>query len=173
VACTTSPESFRRTGERGYYLLTLAFVHPLSALAELTRTYRDAWHAAGHAGTPCIATHYQVVVAEDRSEAQRLAESAMAEHERLSFECRSLAAGGPPLRRPPVPIERALEEGRLIAGDPDDCARQLRDAASAIGCTEVHCLFQFGDLPFAVAERSMELFAAHVLPKLHAVEVES
>jgi hypothetical protein len=38
------------------------------------------------------------------------------------------------------------------------------------GCTETHCLFQFGTISFDLARRSMELFATHVIPRMNATE---
>ena len=46
----------------------------------------------------------------------------------------------------------------------------LRLVSEQTGCTETHCLFQFGTIPFEVAQRSMELFAAHVIPRLQPAE---
>ena len=170
IACSNTPKSFEWVGKQGYNLLTIGYNKPLADTAVLTRIFRDTWAAAGHSGPMTIATHYHVVVAEERDEARRIAEAGLAEHVRLNHASRSLAKidiGPAPSR---VPVAQLVDEGRLIAGDPDDCARMLRRAGDEIGCTETHCLFQFGNIPFDAAQRSMELFAAEVMPRLRTME---
>ena len=151
-------------------LLTIGYVRPIATLASLTRVYRDAWAAAGHPGEPTIGTHYHVVVAEDRATARRIAESGLTEHVRLNRSSQALSNQGPPPANEGISIQQLVDEGRLIAGDPDDCADMLRRFAGETGCTETHCLYQFGDIPFSVAQHSMELFAAQVMPRLREPE---
>jgi len=164
-ACSNSPQSFEWVGHHGYNLLTIGYLHPIEDLAKLTRIYRDIW-AAEQGTEPTIGVHYHVVVNEDRKEARRIAESALVEHVRLNRMSRSLAKidVGPAPESPP--IQQLVDEGRLIAGDPDDCARMLRRFADETGCTETHCLFQFGNINFQMAQHSLELFAAEVMPRL-------
>jgi alkanesulfonate monooxygenase SsuD/methylene tetrahydromethanopterin reductase-like flavin-dependent oxidoreductase (luciferase family) len=169
IACSSSPKSFTWTATHGYRLLTIGYTKPIAETAKLTRIYLETWASAGHPQPPTIATHYHVVVTEEGNEARRIAESGLAEHVRLNRASRALAHDAGPTPRP-VPIAQLVDEGRLIAGNPDDCARMLRRAADEIGCTETHCLFQFGNISFAAAQRSMELFAAEVMPRLRASE---
>jgi alkanesulfonate monooxygenase SsuD/methylene tetrahydromethanopterin reductase-like flavin-dependent oxidoreductase (luciferase family) len=169
VACSNTPANFAWVGAKGYNLMTIGYTKPIQATGALTRVFRDAWQEAGHEGPPTIATHYHVVVAEDRMEARRIAEAALAEHVRLNHGSRYVAKlemGPEPAQ---IPIEQLVDEGRLIAGDPDDCVRLLRLAGSEVGTTETHCLFQFGNITFPLAQRSMELFAREVKPRLGAV----
>ena len=170
IAATSSPKSFEWAGTHGYSLLTIGYVRPIATLASLTRVYRDAWAAAGHPGEPTIGTHYHVVVAEDRATARRIAESGLTEHVRLNRSSQALSNQGPPPANEGISIQQLVDEGRLIAGDPDDCADMLRRFAGETGCTETHCLYQFGDIPFSVAQHSMELFAAQVMPRLREPE---
>ncbi len=169
VACSRTPRSFEWVGARGYNLLTIGYVLPVSTLADLTHIYLDAHAAAGHRSPPAIATHYHTVVAEDRREARRIAEDALREHVRLNRESRSLAKFEAAATAEPVSVERLVDEGRLIAGDPVDCAATLRRLSAETGATEAHCLFQFGNIPFSVANRSMSLFAQEVMPRLRPV----
>lgn len=166
IACSNSPSSFAWTGTQGFSLLTIGYNKPIADTAKLTAGFRAAWAAAGHEATPTIATHYHVVVADNRAEARRTAESGLAEHVRLNQASRSLAKGGIPPTTGSLSIGQLVDEGRLIAGDPDDCAKMLRRAGDEIGCTETHCLFQFGNIPFEVAQRSMSLLATEVIPQL-------
>jgi alkanesulfonate monooxygenase SsuD/methylene tetrahydromethanopterin reductase-like flavin-dependent oxidoreductase (luciferase family) len=171
IACSNTPASFEWVGTQGHRLLTIGYLRPISALAELTRIYRDAWQANGHQGPTTIGTHYHVVVAEKRADARRIAEGALREHVRLNRLAQSVGKSPPPAANEGISIEQLVDEGRLIAGSPDDCAKTLRRVAEEIGCTEAHCLFQFGDIPFDVAQRSIDLFAREVIPQLREVSV--
>ena len=166
MAATSSPKSFEWAASQQFNLLTIGYVRPIATLSGLTRIYRDAWSAAGWASQPTIGTHYHVVVAEERADARRIAEGGLTEHVRMNRASQALSSSGSPPANEGISIAQLVDEGRLIAGDPDDCARMLRRAADEIGCTETHCLFQFGDIPFQVAQHSMELFAAEVMPRL-------
>ena len=165
IACSNTPANFEWVGSHGYNLLTIGYTKPVGALADLTRIYRHAFAAArGDDARPTIATHYHTVVAEDRAAARRIAEDGLREHVRLNRESRSLAKFDASPAVEAISVERLVDEGRLIAGDPDDCARTLRMVSEATGTTEAHCLFQFGNIPFTTANRSMELFARYVIP---------
>ncbi|MDR7492361.1 MAG: hypothetical protein QN122_13045 [Armatimonadota bacterium] len=63
-----------------------------------------------------------------------------------------------------ITYERVLDETRAIIGDPDDCVRQLEYIRATFG--EVYPTFQinFGMMERARAQRSLELFARHVMP---------
>jgi alkanesulfonate monooxygenase SsuD/methylene tetrahydromethanopterin reductase-like flavin-dependent oxidoreductase (luciferase family) len=172
-ACSNSPTSFEFVGTRGYQLLTIGYLRPLAALAELTKIYRHAWAESGHTGPTTIGTHYHVVVAEDRADARRLAEGGLREHVRLNRASQHAGKAPAAPANEGISIEQLVDEGRLIAGTPDDCAATLRRVASEIGCTEAHCLFQFGDIPFDAAQRSLELFARHVIPQLREVGIQA
>ena len=170
IACSRTPENFQWVGARGYNLLTIGYVLPVGTLADLTRIYRDAYAAAGHGSPAAIATHYHTVVAENRSDARRIAEDGLREHMRLNRASRSLAKFDTSPAAESVSVERLVDEGRLIAGDPADCAETLRRLSEETGCTEAHCLFQFGNIPFQVANRSLDLFATEVIPRLRAAD---
>lgn len=170
LAASNTPASFEYAAQQGFNVMTIGYTKPIEATAALTRIYRDAWAASGHNRPYALATHYHVVIAEDRAEARRVAEAALAEHVRLNQLSRSLGKltqGGP--TQAPLTIEQLIDEGRLIAGDPDDCVRLLRNVGALVGTTETHCLFQFGNINFEQSQRSLELFAREVMPRL-AVE---
>ena len=63
-----------------------------------------------------------------------------------------------------ITYERVLDETRAIIGDPDDVARQLTYIRQTFG--DVYPTFQinFGMMDKAKAQRSIELFARHVMP---------
>jgi natural product biosynthesis luciferase-like monooxygenase protein len=171
IACSGTPSSFEWTGAQGHKLLTIGYLRPVEKLAGLTDLYRQSWADAGHPHRPTIATHYHTVVAENRADARRIAESALAEHVRLNRLSQALSHSAPPAANEGISIDQLVDEARLIAGDPDDCAALLRRIGGAIGCDEAHCMFQFGNIPISVAQRSMELFGTEVIPRLRTADL--
>jgi hypothetical protein len=64
-----------------------------------------------------------------------------------------------------------MTEGFMKAavwGPPDRILRMLEERREVVGDFELATSFRFGGLPFAVAEKSMRLFAKEVLPVLHS-----
>jgi alkanesulfonate monooxygenase SsuD/methylene tetrahydromethanopterin reductase-like flavin-dependent oxidoreductase (luciferase family) len=55
-------------------------------------------------------------------------------------------------------------------GTPDQVLRKLQDVQRTTSAEELILNFRYGGMPAATAERSMRLFAAEVLPKLHAFD---
>jgi alkanesulfonate monooxygenase SsuD/methylene tetrahydromethanopterin reductase-like flavin-dependent oxidoreductase (luciferase family) len=74
-------------------------------------------------------------------------------------------------------LERAIAEiydgaTRVgVFGAPEECVEQLVDIQARTGLGELVCHMNFGLMPIDVAERNMRLFAAEVLPALHAIDV--
>jgi len=58
--------------------------------------------------------------------------------------------------------------GRMIAGSPRSVLDQLQAQVDESGVNYIACRFAFGDLTFAEARRSVDLFAEHVMPRLRA-----
>jgi alkanesulfonate monooxygenase SsuD/methylene tetrahydromethanopterin reductase-like flavin-dependent oxidoreductase (luciferase family) len=58
--------------------------------------------------------------------------------------------------------------GRAIAGSPATVLRILQEQVDETGANYVLCRMAFGDLSFEESRRSVELFAAHVMPALRA-----
>jgi natural product biosynthesis luciferase-like monooxygenase protein len=172
LACSSNPESFAWTGAQGYNLLTVSSLRPMEWLADMVQHYRAAWSAAGR--TPAAsryATHFQVVVDEDRRRAYQIATEALPRYFGLLEQSIKLFTGGG--GRPPMPdpmenfsIERWVDEGRILCGTPDDIVPVLKRAESELGITGVDGAFYFGGMPFAAAERSLRLFAEEVIPRM-------
>jgi alkanesulfonate monooxygenase SsuD/methylene tetrahydromethanopterin reductase-like flavin-dependent oxidoreductase (luciferase family) len=58
-----------------------------------------------------------------------------------------------------------LARDRFIIGSPDDCARELKRYAR-LGVGSCHLRMNWPDMPASLSRRSLELFAAEVLPGL-------
>lgn len=59
-----------------------------------------------------------------------------------------------------------------VWGTPEQCIEKLREIRATTNAAEFVGVFTYGDLPVEMAESSMRLFAAEVLPVLHADENE-
>jgi alkanesulfonate monooxygenase SsuD/methylene tetrahydromethanopterin reductase-like flavin-dependent oxidoreductase (luciferase family) len=58
-----------------------------------------------------------------------------------------------------------LARDRFVVGTPDDCAEQLRQYAG-LGIGQVHLRMSWPGMPAALSRRSLEMFAAEVIPQL-------
>ncbi len=172
MAATTNPKSFELVGTLGLDLLNVAYLRPLDDLAASVQIYRAGLAAAGHdASSHRIGTHYQVVVSENRDEARRIAREALARYTKQVLALQSKATSWTP--RPELlkvaeglTIERAIDEGRILAGTPDDCVAVIERARDTAGTTSVDCTFTFGGIDLETARRSMQLLATEVIPRL-------
>ena len=61
--------------------------------------------------------------------------------------------------------------GCAVAGTPDEVAAFLKDAAGVSAVNYLVGQFAFGDQTLAETERTVRLFARHVMPGLEAVAV--
>ncbi len=173
MAATTNPASFELVGTLGLDLLTVAYLRPLTDLAASVELYRDGLAAAGHAPEPRrVGIHYQVVIGDDRAEARQIAKEALDRYAQqlisLHSKASSPVAPRPELRKVAegLTIERAVDEGRILAGTPEDCVAVIERARDLIGVTNVDCTFTFGSIDLERARRSMRLFANDVIPRL-------
>ena len=165
LAVAGNPASLEYAASEGFGVITTGHSRPPEKTAPLARHYRDAWRVAGHDRPADLAVHYHCVVAESRAEALRLAEAGLHEHNRQNHATRSLGKANPGPEPEHPSVEELMEQGRIIAGTPEECAGILRRAGAEIGATEVHCMFQFGAIDFEQAQRSLELFAREVMPR--------
>ncbi len=70
-----------------------------------------------------------------------------------------------------TPQELARESALTqVWGTPEQCLEKLRFIQRMTGAREFVIVFKYGTMPYAVAERSMRLFAEGALPGLHALD---
>jgi len=175
-SCLSNPESFEWTARKGYNLLSLGFPTPVARFAELARVYRQAWSDAGFAPDGYqFGTLYHTVVCERGDRARELAIGAFSRFLGQLKESRQRPTrfvlplrGSGLLTDQDVPS--LIDEGRLIAGNPQEVADTLRYLQAEVGFTQVDMMFQLGGLSFEVAQESMQLVAHEVMPLLRAPE---
>jgi alkanesulfonate monooxygenase SsuD/methylene tetrahydromethanopterin reductase-like flavin-dependent oxidoreductase (luciferase family) len=68
----------------------------------------------------------------------------------------------------PAEFDGEGADGRMICGSPASVRDRLQAQIDESGVNYVACRFAFGDLTFEETRRSVELFAAEVMPRLQA-----
>ncbi|HUZ73980.1 MAG TPA: LLM class flavin-dependent oxidoreductase [Stellaceae bacterium] len=66
-------------------------------------------------------------------------------------------------------VDQLIELGIILCGSPDTVRRRLEDSHRQLGFQNFVGLMQFATLPRDLTERNMRLFAAEVMPALHAL----
>ena len=63
-------------------------------------------------------------------------------------------------------LDKLLNQGLCIVGDPDSVTRQIRYQQEQLGAGTMMVYAPFATMPLEMATKSMELFAREVLPNL-------
>jgi alkanesulfonate monooxygenase SsuD/methylene tetrahydromethanopterin reductase-like flavin-dependent oxidoreductase (luciferase family) len=179
VAAIGTPESFEWAGRMGYHLMFVPYVSDFEQLAGLIRRYRAAWRAAGHPpGRERVAYSAHCYVAESRAAALEGVRPAWEQYHRVFYERLRRWVGHPsPQYRgydriaavvDRFTFEQMVAERRLFVGTPDEVAEQFAWARELFGEAEPSLQVNFANLSEAEARRTLELLAAHVLPRFAA-----
>ncbi|HEY7294695.1 MAG TPA: LLM class flavin-dependent oxidoreductase [Dehalococcoidia bacterium] len=167
-----STESNLSAARLGLPTLSSFFV-PAAELHRRRDLFRSEALAAGHDAATVQALHEQscgmrcVFVARDRAEAVATVQGPfMAYQERLAARRNVRERLGYGYLRP---FEEYIEEGLASFGGPEEVAESLRRYAAETGYERVLILMALAGVPGAATLRSMELFAAEVMPRLTGV----
>jgi alkanesulfonate monooxygenase SsuD/methylene tetrahydromethanopterin reductase-like flavin-dependent oxidoreductase (luciferase family) len=165
---SSNKDSIDFTARHGYH--TAVISSHAEAKARFAQ-YRETWernrsepgrHNA-HVAEPFLARTQHLVIAESEKEA---VDAGVAAYETWKGHIHHLTRkhGRPDV----MPLDPFAESSvmRLIAGTPKQVTEKLKDVISQSGMNYLLCVFSFGDLPPAVAMRSLGLFAAEVRPRL-------
>jgi alkanesulfonate monooxygenase SsuD/methylene tetrahydromethanopterin reductase-like flavin-dependent oxidoreductase (luciferase family) len=165
---SSNRDSIDFTARHGYHTALLGKVRDAKPLFE---RYRELWEKhrndAGrhnaHVAAPCLAKTQHIVIAERADEAKRLGEEA---HRAWNSHIHHLTrkAGRPDVHN--TDAYSAESAHPLITGTPGQVTEQLAGFIRATGINYLLCVVSFGDLAPEAALRSLELFAAEVMPKL-------
>lgn len=179
VAATFTPESFEWAGRNGYNLMIVPYVSTRDKVAELLKLYRDSWIAAGHQpGGEQIQMSYHCYVAESGETARRegkiyfddytnkllVAVSAWSRHKTDQYKGYENLVQAIKKNT----YEDALRDTKVFVGTPAEVAEQIELVTSWYGEVEPSLQINFGNMPHAAALRSLELFAAEVMPAVQA-----
>ena len=150
--------------------LNVLFNQPCGRAREITDKYREVWAASDNpaADLPRLGMTRYMVIAETDEAAMESARRAYLVW-RKSFITLWKRAGRNPIgANYPETFDGIVETGQGIAGSPervrDELERQYRDS----GINYMVCRFAFGDLCLDEMERSVNLFAEHVMTGLES-----
>ena len=163
---SSNKDSIAFTGRHGYH--TAVISSHAEAKARFAQ-YREVWerhrndpgrHNA-HVAMPFLARTQHLVIAPDGKEAMT---AGIAAYETWKGHLHYLTRkhGRPDA----IPLDPFAEGSvmKLIAGTPAQVTERLKDVIAQSGMNYLLCVFSFGDLPPAMAMRSLELFARDVMP---------
>jgi alkanesulfonate monooxygenase SsuD/methylene tetrahydromethanopterin reductase-like flavin-dependent oxidoreductase (luciferase family) len=180
VAAISTPESFIWAGEQGYGLMFVPYLSDFADLAEKIALYRRTYRAAMQGREPpppSMALHLYMAAstADARREAKPYIEqymaifrdSAAAWTGRQSSQYRGYELIQQRLQA--LTYDRVIAEGRALIGDPNTVLDQLRHMRQQFGPIQPEMQVMFGDMGYAQARRSVELFGREVLPVVDAL----
>jgi alkanesulfonate monooxygenase SsuD/methylene tetrahydromethanopterin reductase-like flavin-dependent oxidoreductase (luciferase family) len=162
------PRIITRLGPLGATPFITAGWRGSKALVAMARDTRAAWAAAGFPATGLGVQQY-VHVTDDPSEALAAAECArFVGRMATGLRAKEIGHAGPMIDAPPLPDEPPLETFRdnIIIGSAAEVTERILAEREAMAPTHYNMFFQFGDMPLAMAARSLERFGAEVLPVL-------
>jgi len=169
---TRDAEIMTRCAERGYVPFVSAPLSSTGEIAKIRDVYVSAFSAAGYDETRMpFALQRSIYVTDDRSDALEAAE-------RLRYVQRMIWGvhqpnapfDGPFIQERIAPGELSLQEtlDRAIIGDAQHCIARLLKDIEVLQPTHLSCTLQFGGLPLSKVLKSMERFAANVMPAVRA-----
>jgi alkanesulfonate monooxygenase SsuD/methylene tetrahydromethanopterin reductase-like flavin-dependent oxidoreductase (luciferase family) len=128
------------------------------------KTYRDALGAAGHDGARTdILGKFHIYVSDSLESAIREAEPYLINY----FDVHK--AADPDRAEQGLLTQRdartQLEQGFVLAGDPQRVADTIRKWSEEVGLTTISGTFHFGGMPQELALKNIRLFAEKVMPE--------
>jgi alkanesulfonate monooxygenase SsuD/methylene tetrahydromethanopterin reductase-like flavin-dependent oxidoreductase (luciferase family) len=162
-----APDSAERAARRGLHMVCN---DPPDLARAIISRFRKIWGEVNGASPvlPKIGLVRMIVVADSDADAMAIARRAYLRW-RTSFCYLHDLHGTPPAS--PLNVEsfdKLIEQGQAIAGSPDTVQAYLGKQIKDIGPNYLVGQLCFGDLTLAEMLRSVELFAAHVMPALRA-----
>jgi len=176
VAAISAEESFAYAARNGFNVMIVPYAGKPGQLQDFVRTYRRIWAESGHKpGAEQVQVSQFCYVAENRDEARAgferiakrylevFADAVASWHGKTSDQypgyekmVASILATTP---------AKILEGGGAFVGTPEDVVEQIRRCTEAFGPIEPSMQISFGGSTDAEAFRTLELFAARVMPR--------
>jgi len=159
VGGSRSDETFQWAGAKGYNMMTLPYLFP-DELGDRVKTYRKALIGAGHdPATHQILGKFHIYVADSLDQAVREATPYL-----HNYHATHRAAD--PNRKMGARSDFAsqMEQGFIIAGDPQRCIDAIHRWREDVGLTTLSGTFHFGGLPQKMALKNIRMFAERVMP---------
>ncbi|MFG2041496.1 LLM class flavin-dependent oxidoreductase [Dactylosporangium sp. NPDC048998] len=176
VATAITPESAEAAGRNGYGLLLVPSINKREKVQEMIARYRAARETAGldPAGGD-IHLSYNCYLAEDADEAYRLGRRYSEWTNGKLLEAVSAwsttrseqYAGYEEIVRKvsSADFDRQLGDDRVLVGTPEAVLDRLRRIREWFGESTISLQVVSGNMPLAESERTVSLFAKHILPE--------
>ncbi|MCM3924069.1 LLM class flavin-dependent oxidoreductase [Frankia sp. AiPs1] len=175
IAATSTPESFVWAGSQGFNLMFIPFTSTNEKIAELLALYRGARLAAGYTpGSERIQMGIHCFVDTDGDRARREAAEYYADYvEKMVHTWEAYMTARPEqyagyadmiagMRK--KSLATLEENAQVYVGTPGQVREQVAATFEVFGTVEPSMQINFAAMPFADACRTMELFAAEVMP---------
>jgi alkanesulfonate monooxygenase SsuD/methylene tetrahydromethanopterin reductase-like flavin-dependent oxidoreductase (luciferase family) len=175
VAAISTPESFLWAGQQGYGLMCVPYLSDFQDLAQKLALYRQAYRDSTNGADPppvsmamhlYLAASHAVASAEAKPYIEQYVEvfkeSALAWSGRQSTQYQGYEQLHARLSE--LTYDRVLAEGRALIGGPDAILDQVQRLHELFGPVQLEMQVMFGDMAFATAKRSVELFGRHLIP---------
>lgn len=175
VASSITPASCEAAGRSGYGLMMVPSINKLEHAQEMLALYRNARIAAGHPGQGEVQMSYYCFLAEDHALAMTRGRECAARTNALMFDAvsawgRTSSADYAGYQRVLDKVrnsdfDRQVHEARVLVGSPRHVVESLERIREWFGEITISLQVVSGNPTRAESERTMELFAEHVLPR--------
>jgi natural product biosynthesis luciferase-like monooxygenase protein len=176
-AAANSLETFELMGRMGYPIFVATPINPFPKLKETLTLYRQARKAAGHPdhGGEDVTLALPLYVAHNRAQIRQATEPSINHYlQTVAAIYRSAVARSETTEALPERVERFGRttyeqacESMAIFDTPEACVERLQRTCEEFNIGRVICWFNIGGMiPHEQVMRSMELFAAEVMPHL-------
>ena len=138
---------------------------PLDRIRGITDRFRSEWASAGHSAEtlPLMGTTRHIVIAPTEHEANDIARKAYTLWHK-SFMYLWNKHGTKPGAYFPSTWDELADSGRALAGTPESVRARMLEQIEMSGINFMLMRFAYGDLPLEHSRRTVELFAADVMP---------
>ena len=172
IASTRTEDSFEFAGRNGHALMSI----PIGPLKDLLPIYRNAWRKAGHPGDGEVMIAFHMFCHEDAKLAREIPRPQFEDYFKALFESAGEWTQGTASkdykgygdsigRMKNFTLENQIEARGALVGTPDEIKNIIRNLEDKVGKFESASLqINFGTLPLAEAQKSMQLFAREVMP---------
>lgn len=146
--------------------LNVVSISRASIVRKITDAYRAAWAEAGgkNEALPFVGLSRHVVVGETDAKALEVARRAYRVWQKSFTLLYRMNNTAPKVLPFPEEFDDAQEMGFTFAGSPATVRKHLADQTSEAGVNYFAAQLVFGDMSFAEAQASIELFAREVMP---------
>ena len=180
IAANSTESSYEYAGEQGYYIMAIPMI--AEQLRSHLDVYQKAWRKAGHPGRGKVFLAFHMFVDEDSARARRIAGAQVEAYFKSIVEAtagmdteKSKDYVGYEKQREQFAkfnIDTLIKNCAAWVGSPAEVRSQIERYSDACGGIDFASLqVNFHTLPIEEALRSIELFAAEVIPQFRAVAV--